>query len=211
MSSVLGFFVLGLSLAAPIGPVNAAQLDKGIKKGFLQAWLLGMGAMIADAVFLILIYLGVVHFLTTPFMKTFLWLFGSFILFYSGTESLLGAFKLHTTATRSRSEDHALASFTSGFLLAISSPLTILFWLGIYGSVLVESVTTSSTAHLMLNTAALFAGILLWDIIMAGLASTFRAYLTPRSLSVISIVSGLSLLGFGFYFGKEAFEALFLL
>ena len=27
-------YFLGLSLAAPIGPINAAQLDKGIKSGF---------------------------------------------------------------------------------------------------------------------------------------------------------------------------------
>lgn len=28
---------LGLSLAAPIGPVNAAQMDKGIKHGFIMS------------------------------------------------------------------------------------------------------------------------------------------------------------------------------
>lgn len=67
------YILLGLSLAAPIGPVNAAQLDKGVRYGFFHAWLVGLGAMAADAVFMLLIYFGLAHFLTTPFMKTFLW------------------------------------------------------------------------------------------------------------------------------------------
>jgi len=33
---VFGYIFLGLSLSAPIGPINAAQLDAGIKKGFWQ-------------------------------------------------------------------------------------------------------------------------------------------------------------------------------
>lgn len=43
MSVFLSYIFLGLSLAAPIGPVNAAQLDKGIKGGFLHAWFVGLG------------------------------------------------------------------------------------------------------------------------------------------------------------------------
>ena len=34
MSIFISYMILGLSLSAPVGPVNAAQLDKGIKKGF---------------------------------------------------------------------------------------------------------------------------------------------------------------------------------
>ncbi|KRF43481.1 hypothetical protein ASG93_00710 [Paenibacillus sp. Soil787] len=62
MYTILSFFLLGLSLSAPIGPINAAMLDKGIKQGFLHAWVVGIGAMIADALLMILIYFGLVHF-----------------------------------------------------------------------------------------------------------------------------------------------------
>ena len=78
MSIFLGYVLLGLSLAAPIGPINAAQLDKGIKNGFFHAWLVGLGAMTADAIYMLAVYLGVVHFLEIPIMKAFLWCFGCF-------------------------------------------------------------------------------------------------------------------------------------
>lgn len=33
--------MLGFTLVAPIGPVNSARLDKGIKNGFWHAWIVG--------------------------------------------------------------------------------------------------------------------------------------------------------------------------
>ena len=44
MNIFFSYIILGLSLAAPIGPVNAAQLDHGIKNGFLHSWFVGLGA-----------------------------------------------------------------------------------------------------------------------------------------------------------------------
>ncbi|NRF90837.1 LysE family transporter [Paenibacillus frigoriresistens] len=207
MYTILSFFLLGLSLSAPIGPINAAMLDKGIKQGFLHAWVVGIGAMIADALLMILIYFGLVHFLTTPFMKTFLWLFGCFILLYSGIESLIGARKIKGEGYRN--VEKLTKSVFSGFIMAITSPLSILFWLGIYGSVLAETIAEFDRNHVLLYTGAMFSGICLWDAFMASLASTFRRFLTSRSIIVISIASGLSLIVFGLHFGIKAFEALF--
>lgn len=207
MSTILSYFILGLSLAAPIGPINAAQLDKGIKQGFLHAWIIGIGAILADAILMALIYFGVVHFLTTPFMKTFLWLFGCFVLVYSGVESLMGAGKLKEE--QNRSADTLVKSFFSGFFMSISSPLSILFWLGIYGSVLAETIAAYDREHVLFYTGIMFTGLLVWDVTMAGLASTFRRFLTSRALAFISVISGLSLIGFGVHFGIKACQALF--
>lgn len=81
---LLSYFFLGLTLAAPIGPVNSARIDKGIKNGFWHAWIVGTGSMIADALFMILVYVGMVRFLEIPIVQIFLWLFGGFVLIYSG-------------------------------------------------------------------------------------------------------------------------------
>lgn len=88
MNSFFTYIVLGISLSAPIGPINAAQLDRGARMGFFQSWMIGLGAMCADLVYMLLIYFGLAHFLNTPFMKTFLWTFGSFVLLYTGIDTL---------------------------------------------------------------------------------------------------------------------------
>ncbi|MOA66391.1 hypothetical protein D3C78_1931300 [compost metagenome] len=56
---------------------------------------------------------------------------------------------------------------------------------------------------------AIVMGILLWDVSMAAASSIFRRVMTARVLKGISVLSGLSLVGFGFYFGVQAVQLLF--
>ncbi|MFC0213404.1 LysE family transporter [Paenibacillus chartarius] len=207
MNVLISYFLLGLSLAAPIGPINAAQIDRGIRSGFLHAWLVGVGAMLADVIFMLLVYFGVVQFLNIPSMKTFLWLFGFFILTYIGIESLISAGRVGEH--RRAGDSSLLKSFGSGFLMSISNPLSILFWLGIFGSILADTIAKYDASEVALYSCTMLAGIMLWDIFMALVASAFRRILTRRLLAMISVVSGLSLIGFGLYFGLEAYRALF--
>lgn len=92
--------VLGLSLSAPIGPINAAQLDKGLRGGFMPAWVVGLGAINADIIYMLLVYLGMIHLLDAPFVKAFLWLFGFFVLVYSGIESIMHSGQIAAAETR---------------------------------------------------------------------------------------------------------------
>ncbi len=207
MAVLFSHFLLGLSLAAPIGPINTAQMERGIRSGFWHAWLVGLGAMLADGAFMLLVYFGVIHFLNEPFMKTFLWLFGCFVLTYTGIESLLHAGK-QGDGYRGGNEA-PIKSFLSGFLLSVSNPMSILFWLGIYGSVLADMIAKYQAREVLLYSGAIMAGIMLWDVLMALMASAFRRFLTRGLLVAVSVISGLSLIGFGIFFGVEAFRLLF--
>lgn len=202
MSLIFSYIFLGISLAAPIGPVNAAQLDRGIKGGFLNAWLVGLGATLADIIYMLFVYLGLVHFLEIPILKTFLWLFGFFVLVYTGVESLLGAGKI--SMSNQRTSPTYSKSFFSGFFMSLANPLTIMFWLGIYGAVLANAKASFSTNQLIVYSSAIIFGLLIWDVTMACVASTFRKFLTNNLLTAISIISGFSLIGFGLYFGYQA-------
>lgn len=207
MNTFFTYMILGISLSAPIGPINAAQLDRGARLGFTHAWLIGLGAMCADIIYMLLIYFGLAHFLTTPFMKTFLWTFGSFVLLYTGIETLKNINV--TPDITARGANTRMNSFHSGFLMALMNPLNILFWLGIYGSILVNSVQNQGLTHVIWHSMGIFAGILLWDVVMAMLASSFHRFAGPSTLRAISVVSAISLLGFGLYFGYQAFMQLF--
>ena len=207
MNSFLTYMVLGISLSAPIGPINAAQLDRGARLGFLHAWLIGLGAMFADMIYMLLIYFGLAHFLNTPFMITFLWAFGSFVLLYTGIDTLKNFKAIPGTAIRGA--ENRLSSFRSGFLMALMNPLNILFWLGIYGSILAESVQNQGITQVLWHSLGIFAGILLWDVIMALLASSFHRFAGPLTLRVITAVAGSSLIGFGLYFGYQTYKQLF--
>jgi L-lysine exporter family protein LysE/ArgO len=109
-----------------------------------------------------------------------------------------------------RGNDVSLSkSYLSGFLMSLFNPLSILFWLGIYGSILAKVVSEYPMQQLLIYSGAIVLGILLWDVVMAAASSLFRKFLTVRVLKAISVLSGLSLIGFGFYFGVQAARLLF--
>lgn len=203
---LFGYILLGFTLAAPIGPVNSARLDKGIKNGFWHAWVVGVGSMIADGIFMLMVYLGMVHFLEIPIMQIFLWLFGGFILIYTGIEGMVKANSL--TLGDNRGKDSLLKCFLTGFIMSISSPISILFWLGIYGSVLAKTAQMNGTGSLLIYSSMIFLGLTLWDVLVASLTTGLRKYLNIYSLKAISILSGVSLLGFGLYFVIEGVKRL---
>ena len=206
ISILFSYILLGLTLAAPIGPVNSARIDKGIKNGFWHAWVVGFGSMIADGLFMLMVFIGMVHFLEIPIVQIFLWLFGGFILLYTGIESIVGAQKIKLDSLRGK--DSLFKCFITGFIMSITSPLSILFWLGIYGSVLAKTAQENGTSSLLVYSSMIFLGLTLWDFIVAALTNGFRRFLTLQTLKGISIVSGLSLVLFGVYFGYQGIVAL---
>jgi threonine/homoserine/homoserine lactone efflux protein len=86
--SLLQNILLGLSLAAPFGPVNVEIVKRGLNSGFKQAFVTGLGAMTADTTYLTIIFFGLVSFLKMPLLKIFFALAGSLILIYLGVTSI---------------------------------------------------------------------------------------------------------------------------
>lgn len=208
MNSLLTYIFLGVSLAAPIGPVNAAQLNTGIKNGFSHAWIFGLGALVADVLYMVLVYIGVGQIIDSPLVKTILWSFGFFVLTYTGIENLLTLHKIELDLRFGKSI-RLRRSLLAGFFMSLLNPLTILFWLGIYGSILAKTAETFTGNQIIIYSVAIIVGILLWDTIMAFISSGARRHLSTKFLKTISIVSSLSMIGFGVYFGIQAYVELF--
>ncbi|MCA1055445.1 LysE family translocator [Rossellomorea aquimaris] len=203
MSVFISYILLGLSLSAPMGPINALQLDKGIRFGFWHAWLVGVGGMAADAVFMLLIFFGLAQFVDTPIVQLFLWMFGFFVLVYTGLESVLKAGDASNQHKSSQNETKSKA-FRTGFFMAISNPLSILFWLGIYGSILAKTSSHYEGWQILIYSMGIFLGITLWDFVMASVAAGTGRWFNPSIIRLISIISGIVLIGFGVYFGVQA-------
>jgi threonine/homoserine/homoserine lactone efflux protein len=208
MNSLATYFLLGVSLAAPIGPVKATLLNTGIKNGFYHAWFFSMGAIVTDILYMLMVYFGVAQFIDSPFMKTFLWSFGFFVLMYTGIENIL---TLHTISTNTKHKKviRLRHSMIAGLLMALLNPLTILFWLGIYGSILVGGSGNTSGIQVIVFSITILLGIALVDLFMSVISSTSRKLLSGPLLKIISLVSSLSMIGFGIYFGIQAYHSIF--
>ena len=77
-------------------------------------------------------------------------------------------------------ENRLLQNIRRGIFISLSNPLSILFWLGIYGSILAKTAESFDANQLLIYSSGILLGILIWDFCMAVAASTFRNLLHEK-------------------------------
>src|SRR6056297_2709410 len=81
--SALAGVALGLSLAAPPGPMNAIIAEESVLRGWGSGFRAGLGALSADACFFVLALLGVVTVVRdVPVVQQALFGFGGLLMLY---------------------------------------------------------------------------------------------------------------------------------
>ena len=136
--------VFGVALAAPPGPMNAIIAEESVLRGWLAGFKAGLGAMSADAVFFVLAALGVVAFVERfPQLRAAMVGVGGFLMLYFAYDaatdvqsSFLGAVTDSAGADadldeRVEADGRAATGFRKAFVLALTNPYQILFWLTI--------------------------------------------------------------------------------
>jgi L-lysine exporter family protein LysE/ArgO len=202
VSQILQNIVLGISLAAPIGPANVAVIRRGLKYGFLPAFLVGLGVVFADMTYLLLIYFGLSNFINVPVVRTVIWICGTVVLLYLGYDSVKGYFKgvnLEDSETKTGGN-----SFLIGYAINISNPMTIVWWLGVFGSTLASSLRGVSPTVALLSSLTILIGVLLWHFMMSVLLHWGKRFVSETRMKYVSLIFGLVLIGFGCHFGYTA-------
>jgi threonine/homoserine/homoserine lactone efflux protein len=201
--TLLQNILLGLTLAAPIGPVNMEIIKRGLNFGFRQAFLTGAGAMCADATYLTLIFFGLAAFLNNTAMKLVLGVAGSFILIYLGFLSAKDFFR--KTVVSDDKRRFFKYSFVAGFALAISSPMTIVWWTGVFGALLASQAHTQANISAFFSCLSILLGCSLWVFSLAAALHWGKKFINERITGITSLIAGIFLIGFGIYFLYRAY------
>ena len=201
MSVILQNIILGISLAAPIGPANIAIIRKGLKKGFLAGSLTGIGVVAADTFYLLIIYFGLSPFFNIAVVQTAIWILGAGILLYMGYHSI----KEYVRIEPDHQETKERSSFVEGFLINVSNPMAIVWWTGVFGSALNESLNKSGDkTHALLNSMTIIIGLLAWVFSVALLTHWGKRFLNEKSMRYVSLAAGILLIIFGLKFSYNA-------
>lgn len=208
LDSIFTYVFLGMSMAATIGPVKTVLINTGFKSGFSHAWFFSLGGLATDIMYMFIVYFGVGQFIDSVVLKVILWSFGCFVLLYTGIENLLTLHKIEMHL-KSGKRNRLRKSMLSGFLMSWLNPLTILFWLGIYGSILAKTAGVFTGYQIIIISIAILLGITLVDFIYAFISSVARKLLSIKLLKIISLISSIIMIGFGIYFGMQAYHELF--
>ena len=198
MGTWLAGWGLGVSVAAPIGPVNVATIQLGLGRGFAPACAFGLGAATIDALYCFTVYLGVAPLLVAaPWLRVVLYVAGALMLARMGWGALRTRIALASEAERR--PGGAWRSYLAGVGLTAVNPATILSWLAIGGAAL-SAIPSGEGLALVIG---IFSGSACWFTLLALGASAGRRLANERILKGVSVVCGLALLGFAavFVFG----------
>ena len=207
--ATLGAGVLfGLALAAPPGPMNAIIAEESVLRGWKAGFKAGLGAMTADLLFLGLALAGVVAFVRRlERLQDAMFLVGGLLMLYFAYGAVKGARQQFRSESIPESR-----GFSKAFLLSLSNPYQILFWLtagvGLLtpGRIDVLAYVTDSLAGVVVVETGhpalvfgLFGGIAVWIVGFPAALTTAESR-TETFAPLVAYGSSLVLAGFGVYF-----------
>jgi threonine/homoserine/homoserine lactone efflux protein len=190
--------VLGLVIAAPVGPVGLLCIRRSLQKGMVVGLATGLGAACADALFGAIAVLGVGAIL-------------DFIHHYAATIRLIGGAIVLFTAwhtwrdqperkprqlvnrvlhiAEERTSRASIRATLSGFIITVTNPLTLFGTLAVVATF--GGITRRIEADVMI--LGIFLGSLLWWFCLSGGVSLFRHHFTESRIGTLNRITAVAL------------------
>jgi len=188
---------IGLSLAAPPGPVNALIASRAVTRSWRSGFLVGCGAMTADAGFLVLSVLAFSLLSAVRSLFPFIALLGAAVMAYFAWR-VTRSWNRIPAADSAEPNAHA-ASYATGLAVNATSPYPILWWLT-GGLALIDRLGPAVLV-------GFFAGILLWISAFPWTLRTAQRRFA-RTYHAVLAFSVISLAAFAIWLVWSAFDAL---
>lgn len=185
--------LLGLAIAAPLGPIGALCISRTLERGFWAGVAGGLGTALADGAYALMAAAGFAAFaVVLDTISVPLQLLGGAFLLWLGWKSFQP--KPAATAARVGARD-LLGTTGATFLLTIANPATILSFAAIFAGLGLASQGDGWSAGSLV--AGVFAGSMLWWIFLSGTVAMLHHRLPEGFALWISRISGVVLIGFG--------------
>ncbi len=189
--------VIGLAIAAPVGPIGVLCIRRTLAEGRLAGLVTGLGAATADTFYGAVAAFGltaVSAFLVSQ--QDALRLIGGAFLLYLGVRTFVARPAAQAAEAGDRSSRTLAGDYASTFLLTITNPLTILSFAAVFAGLGLGSGYDDLTSALLL-VAGVFTGSALWWLLLSGGVSLLGGRVTENGLRWVNHVSGVIIVMFG--------------
>jgi threonine/homoserine/homoserine lactone efflux protein len=187
--------LIGLSIAAPVGPIGLLCIRRTLADGRLVGLLSGLGAATADGLYGAIAGFGL-SVLSHALLKNQQWLriLGGLYLCYLGTRIFLSRV---SEKSSDRVRRGLIGAYASTFFLTITNPVTIIAFLAVFAGL---GVTAGGNPR---DAVALVAGVFLgsasWWLVLTLGVGFLRARITPAVLTWVNRLAGALIAGFGVF------------
>lgn len=190
--------VIGLCIAAPVGPIGLLCLQRSFTRGWIAGFATGLGAATADALYGFLGALGVTAVITALVgFKPWLCLLGGLFLAYLGYQTV-GSKAPSTALAGERA--NLFKAYATTLLLTLSNPMTILSFIAIFAS-MSDGIAGDETSRQPVTTmvTGIFLGSAAWWLGLSTVAATFKTRFSPARLTWVNRLCGATLVALGAY------------
>ncbi len=192
--------LIGILVAAPVGPVNVLCIQRAVERGFLGGVAAGIGAVLGDGLIALFAAFGVKA--ISGAVKDY----RHIIQVVGGLALAAFGMKLYVTVPRIMAADPSVDGRTSlrdyawdipqTFFLTITNPGAVLGLFAIFGGVS-TFVEVSTTIDALVLVAATMGGSLAWWIALSHGIGKIRHRLSDGRMRQINRIAGIVLIGFG--------------
>jgi threonine/homoserine/homoserine lactone efflux protein len=184
-------FLIGLSIAAPVGPIGVLCIRRTLSHGRLAGFLSGMGAATADMVYGAIAAFGLTV-ITDLLLENAFWLRigGGCFLLYLGIKTYLEKPADHAAKAN---QNGYFSTYLSTFFLTIANPITILSFAAIFAGTMLGGRIGSP----FFLVAGVFLGSAFWWLTLTFGVGLMRDRLTANHMAWINRISGAIIIIFG--------------
>jgi threonine/homoserine/homoserine lactone efflux protein len=213
--TIVAGMLFGIALAAPPGPMNAIIASESVLRGWSSGFLAGLGAMTADVIFFLLALIGVVTVIADrPQLRGVMLMIGGLLMLWFAVSAVRGVRETARQGGQMRGDVRSMG-FQKAFILALTNPYQIIFWLTLGVGLLrpgqidvlaeLPIIGTEVAGWVVIQTGSpalivgFFGGIVVW---ITGFPAIMVAA-AERDATISTIVgvgSAVVLLGFGVLF-----------
>lgn len=192
--------IIGLLVAAPVGPVNVLCVQRAIERGFWGGVAAGIGSVLGDGLIALSAGLGVGAISgALDHHRAVIQTIGGIALVLFGIRLYVATPRI-AVASHEDSANVGLKDFAwdipQTFFLTITNPGAVLGLMTIFAGVS-TFVEVHSTIDVLLMVAAIMTGSLLWWIGLSNLIGRYRHLIDADRLHIINRVAGVLLGIFG--------------
>jgi threonine/homoserine/homoserine lactone efflux protein len=190
-SLLLKGMTIGISVAAPVGPIGLLCIRRSMADGARAGFICGLGAASADAIYALVggfAMTAVARWLVQE--KPWFGLLGGLFLIYLGLRTITAMGGDQATASRRG----ALSAYGSTLLLTLANPMTIMSFAAVFAGL---GLANYSAAAVLVG--GVFAGSALWWLLLSGVVARARRHISAGRMRIIKRVCGAIIVAFGCY------------
>ncbi|MEM8523426.1 MAG: LysE family transporter [Bacteroidota bacterium] len=192
-------FVTGLGLSILVGPILITILQSSLEYGKWAGFAVGAGIWTSDVMYITLTYFGlskIKQFASLSNFELFIGIIGGLILIGFGCGIFFA--KVHDPQLRVSETELAyspIKQFLKGLAINTLNPFTVLFWIGLGSTVVIEA--SSNTKEAFLFYGGILSALIVTDTVKIMLSDWLRKFLSVKRIRLFRRIAGGFLMAFG--------------